>query len=85
TSLTILYSFNNSLSGVGDNPRGALLMDAAGNLFGTLSNSSSGGSPYCGVFELAATGNGYASTPTSLVKFDFDNGAGVIPDLVTDA
>jgi autotransporter passenger strand-loop-strand repeat protein/uncharacterized repeat protein (TIGR03803 family) len=85
TSLTILYSFNNSLSGVGDNPRGALLMDAAGNLFGTLSNSSSGGSPYGGVFELAATGNGYASTPTSLVKFDFDNGAGVIPDLVTDA
>ncbi|HEX3882023.1 MAG TPA: Ig-like domain-containing protein, partial [Stellaceae bacterium] len=37
------------------------------------------------VFEIAKTGGGYASTPTTLVSFDGDNGAYPVPDLIADA
>ncbi|HEX3972733.1 MAG TPA: type I secretion C-terminal target domain-containing protein, partial [Stellaceae bacterium] len=62
---------------------GQLLMDSAGDLFGTTSEGGSGGGGT--VFELANSGNGYAATPTTLANFDATNGAQPNPGLVMDA
>ena len=63
---TILASFNLA---DGLAPEGGLLIDGAGNLWGT----TSGGGPGTSngeVFEIAKTATGYASTPTVVVGFD---------------
>src|SRR5258708_33820563 len=63
-------------------------MDAAGNLFGTTeyggpdAQFGSGGEGT--VFEIAKTANGYASTPTFLVKFQGTNGGNPTGKLVMD-
>ena len=63
-NLLPLVSFNgaNGLS-----PRGELIADAKGNLFGTtfLGGSNDHGT----VFEIVKNSGGYASTPTTLVNF----------------
>ena len=51
-----LVSFNGA---DGDQPRGSLIADANGDLFGTTGST---------VFEIAKTAGGYASTPTTLVS-----------------
>jgi uncharacterized repeat protein (TIGR03803 family) len=57
----------------GDEPRAGLIIDAAGNLFGT---TVSGGGPIQNtgvqgtVFEIAKTAGGYASTPGILAIFE---------------
>ena len=67
---TTLVSFNGA---DGDDPVDGLFVDAAGNLFGT---TFGGGANYAGtVFEVARTGDGYASTPTTLVSFDPSDGS----------
>jgi uncharacterized repeat protein (TIGR03803 family) len=70
----------------GDNgalPYGGLVADAAGDLFGTTYN---GGAHEVGtVFEIAKTGNGYASTPTTLISFDTANGEHPMAALIIDA
>jgi uncharacterized repeat protein (TIGR03803 family) len=58
----------------GYQPQGGLIVDAAGNLFGTTDwvNGSGGFLPvtYFGtVYEIARTGGGYASTPTTRSSF----------------
>ncbi len=66
----------------GSAPRGTLIADVAGNLFGT---TTTGGTYGLGtVFEIAKTVNGYASTPTTLVHFDGSNGAKPYADLTVD-
>ena len=63
---------------------GGLTTDANGNLF-AMSSDDGGGYGYGGVFEIAKTASGYASTPTTLVKFNFTNGANPWADLIADA
>jgi uncharacterized repeat protein (TIGR03803 family) len=74
---TTLASFNGSIL------QGNLIVDANGNLFGT---TQAGGAHGDGtVFEIKKTAAGYASTPTTLVSFDFDNGFAPIAGLIADA
>jgi len=66
---TILYNF---YLGTGNAyPNTGLLVDASGNLFGTAAGSAYDPGT---VFELANTGTGYASAPTTLVNFISFNG-----------
>jgi uncharacterized repeat protein (TIGR03803 family) len=60
-----------------------LIMDAAGDLFGTT--YAGGANSYGTVFEIAKTSTGYASTPTTLVSFDGTNGATPEAGLIIDA
>jgi uncharacterized repeat protein (TIGR03803 family) len=70
TTPTILVSFGDT--DTGSTPNG-LIMDAAGNLFGTTTYLGPGGQGT--VFELAKTPQGYAAKPTILVNFNHTNGA----------
>jgi len=67
--LTTLVSFDIA---DGENPQGGLSADAAGDLFGTTNAGGANGDGT--VFEVAKSGNGYASTPTTLVSFDATDG-----------
>jgi len=65
------------------NPRGNLIFDANGNLFGVTQR---GGANNDGaVFEIAKTGSGYASTPITLASFSGANGADPSGSLIADA
>jgi uncharacterized repeat protein (TIGR03803 family) len=67
-------------------PVGQLLIDSAGNIFGTTYgyNYTPTGDPYGGVFEIAKTANGYAA-PITLASFDSTDGANLDGSLVEDA
>ena len=76
---TTLVSFTGAN---GENPRGSLIADANGDLFGT---TEFGGANNQGtVFEIAKTAAGYASTPTILVSFNIANGASPQGSLIAD-
>ena len=65
--------------GHGWNPRGDLIADSNGDLFGTTEAGGSGtaANPAEGtVFEIAKTPTGYDSTPTTLVTFNLDDPSG---------
>ena len=80
---TPLVSFNgaNGLS-----PRGDLIADVKGNLFGTT--FLGGANDHGTVFEIAKIPGGYASTPTTLVDFcslaDCADGEGPVAGLIAD-
>jgi uncharacterized repeat protein (TIGR03803 family) len=77
---TTLVSFNQTN---GQAPEGDLLIDAAGNLFGT---TASGGADGDGtVFEIPYVDGSYATTPTTLFSFDQTNGQAPEAGLVADA
>jgi uncharacterized repeat protein (TIGR03803 family) len=77
---TTLISFSGA-DGAG--PFGGLIADAAGNLFGM---TYGGGVNNAGtVFELAKGRHGYASAPTTLVKFNDADGANPFGGLIADA
>jgi T5SS/PEP-CTERM-associated repeat protein/uncharacterized repeat protein (TIGR03803 family) len=80
TTPTTLVSFNNTN---GENPEAGLIVDAAGDLFGTTSDGGAGG--YGTVFEIAHTGGSYASTPTTLVSFNHTDGTYPFGGLIADA
>jgi uncharacterized repeat protein (TIGR03803 family) len=67
---TTLVSFNGNN---GANPYAGLIADANGNLFGTTQQGGAYGAGT--VFEIAKTARGYASTPTTLVSFNGNNGS----------
>lgn len=67
----------------GGYPLTGLIVDANGNLFGTA--QAGGTSGYGTVFEIINTSAGYASTPTTLVNFNFSNGAFPLAGLIADA
>ena len=79
-TLTALDSFNDTN---GAYPEGGLITDAAGNLFGTTSGGGTSG--YGTVFEIAKSGSGFASTPTTLASFNITNGANPLAGLIADA
>ena len=77
---TTLVSFEDTDGAV---PAANLVADANGNLFGT---TYQGGALEDGtVFEIVKTSSGYASTPTTLVSFDYTNGANPLASLIADA
>jgi uncharacterized repeat protein (TIGR03803 family) len=65
-------------------PPAGLIMDAAGDLFGTTAFGGANGDGT--VFELVNNGGGsYASTPNTLVSFNVTNGAVPLGGLIADA
>jgi uncharacterized repeat protein (TIGR03803 family) len=68
---------------LGSTPSGGLVMDAAGNLFGTT--NSGGVEGFGTIFEIARTAGGYASTPTTLFDFDYTMGGSPLAGLIVDA
>jgi uncharacterized repeat protein (TIGR03803 family) len=79
--VTPLVSFNKS---DGAYPFGGLILDAAGNLYGTTSSGGTSGG-YGTVFEIKKTSTGYANTPTTLFNFDYKHGATPYGGLILDA
>jgi uncharacterized repeat protein (TIGR03803 family) len=75
SSPTTLVSFNGA---DGRNPQGSLIADAHGDLFGTTAGPG-GPHGFGTVFEIAKTAHGYASTPTTLVGFNFIDGNPTAP------
>jgi uncharacterized repeat protein (TIGR03803 family) len=85
----LLASFNFT---DGASPEGSLIADAAGDLFGATAGGGAYGIGTAGgvngdgtVFEIAKTGNGYATTPTTLVSFNGTDGASPEGGLIADA
>jgi uncharacterized repeat protein (TIGR03803 family) len=80
-TLTTLVAFNHTN---GDTPKGSLILDGNGDLFGVtyLGGALTSGT----VFEIVNTSSGYASAPTTLVNFTLAGG-GVYPigGLISDA
>ena len=72
---TILVNFD-ATAGTGSDS--ALVLDAAGNLFGTTSNGGSYGDG--SVYEIASTGAGYAGVATTLVSFNAMAGQSSYPE-----
>ncbi len=75
---TTLVSFSN---GYEVNPQGSLIMDAAGDLFGTTTYN--GDNVQGMVFEIAKTKRGYSSAPITLINFT--NGEYPAGSLIMDA
>jgi uncharacterized repeat protein (TIGR03803 family) len=67
----------------GGSPLGSLVMDAAGDLFGTTYGGGASGDGT--VFEVVKTSQGYSSTPTTLVSFNDVNGVRPYAGLIIDA
>jgi uncharacterized repeat protein (TIGR03803 family) len=77
---TTLVSFTDA---DGAEPFGSLIVDSAGNLYGTTFAGGANGQGT--IFEIAKTRRGYASTPTTLVSFTGADGAQPSGSLITDA
>ena len=58
-TFSVLYNFHNGINGINDggSPEGGLVMDAAGNLYGTTGSGGTGGGGT--VFELSPSGGGW--------------------------
>ena len=82
-ALTTLVTFNGTTNE--ENPYGGLIVDAAGNLFGTTEGVGEIVNEAGTVFEIAKTGGNYASTPNTLVSFNITNGASPTGGLIADA
>jgi uncharacterized repeat protein (TIGR03803 family) len=79
-TLTRLVSFNGT---DGSGPEAALIIDAAGNLFGTTEGGGANGDGT--VLEVVKIAGLYANAPTTLVNFNSTNGAGPAAGLIADA
>ena len=79
-TLTTLVSFDGT---DGANPRGDLVADSNGDIFGTTEH---GGPSNVGtVFEITKAAGGYAATPTILINFNGTNGSEPFAGLIADA
>ena len=67
----------------GAQPKGGLITDAAGDLFGLTSIAGAGG--FGTAFEIVNTATGYATTAIPLVTFDYSDGANPLGGLIADA
>jgi uncharacterized repeat protein (TIGR03803 family) len=77
---TTLVNFTKAAGG---NSSASLFIDSNGNLIGTA--SLSGTDSYGKVYEIAKTATGYAKSATTLVNFNFNNGATPEGGLVADS
>jgi hypothetical protein len=75
---TVLATFNGTN---GQNPKASLIVDAAGDLLGTTVDGGGNGT----LFEIAKSGSGYSSTPTTLATFNSTNGRYPLSGLIMDA
>ncbi len=75
----LIASFNGA---DGKGPVGGLIVDAAGDLFGTTEFEGGG---FGTAFEIVKTQSGYASAPTTLVKLSAAAGENPYGGLVADA
>ena len=82
-TLTTLVSFNDVAEADGASPEGDLIADSNGDLFGTTSGGVADADGT--VFEIVKTARGYASTPTTLVRFNFGEGSTPVGGLLADA
>ena len=80
TAPTILINFNSTN---GSQPRGNLVADSSGDLFGTTYGGGLSGSGT--VFEIVRTGTSYATTPTTLVSFGPSTGTSPWDTLIIDS
>jgi uncharacterized repeat protein (TIGR03803 family) len=83
---TTLISFSNNADGA--EPKGSLIADANGDLFGTTylgGAEDADGLSHGTLFEIAKTAAGYASTPTTLISFSGDDGDAPVASLIADA
>ena len=79
TPITLVsFNVNN-----GNSPEGGLIADANGDLFGTTAYGGMYGDGT--VFEIAKTASGYASTPTTLVNFNWSTGVYPFASMTIDA
>ena len=78
--LTTLASFGNAS---GSDSRSSLIMDAAGNLYGTTTTGGSLGGGT--IFKLLKTGLGYSTTPVVLASFGGAAGDYLMSGLAFDA
>ena len=79
---TTLISFTGGADGA--EPKGSLIADTNGDLFGTTRFGGANGAG--AVFEIAKTASGYASTPTTLVSFTgLADGGNPVSSLLADA
>ncbi len=86
----ILTTLVDLASGSIDAPRGSLIADSSGDLFGTSDEEQ--GSEAGAVFEIPKSGGGYATTPTLIFSFEpkpfavgLPDGAGPAGSLMVDA
>jgi hypothetical protein len=79
-TLTTLVNFNGPN---GNGPDAGQIADTAGDRLGTTSQGRANGDGT--VFEIAKTGSGYASPPTTLVSFNGTNGRLPYVGLIADA
>ena len=77
---TTLVSFNNTN---GRTPFASLIVDANGDLFGTMKSGGPNGDGE--VFEIKKTASGYASTPIVVASFNGTNGDLPLAGLIADA
>jgi uncharacterized repeat protein (TIGR03803 family) len=77
---TVLVNFNGADGSLLDS---GLVMDAAGDLFGTSQQGGTGG--YGTVYEIVHSGGTYASVPTTLANFTGANGAAPFSGVILDA
>jgi len=80
-TIATLASFDGS-NGAG--PEAGLIIDPAGNLFGTTTGHGLGAPTNGTVFEIPFVGGVYAGTPATLVSFNGANGASPYAGLVLD-
>jgi hypothetical protein len=79
-TLTTLVSFNGA---DGANPVSGLLLNPAGDLFGTTYGDD-GATSFGTVFELTKAEGGYSSEPITLVSFDGSDGSAPLAGLIAD-
>ena len=80
---TTLASFSNVAGNpTPEFPRAGLIVDSAGDLFGTTEGGGPTGNGT--IFELAKTTSGYVSAPTTLLNFTGSNGSAPVAGLIAD-
>jgi uncharacterized repeat protein (TIGR03803 family) len=77
---TTLVSFNGTN---GEFPEGSLIADSSSDLFGTALQGGANGDGT--VFEILKTAGGYASAPTTVVRFNVADGVDPQAGLIADA
>ncbi len=83
---TTLVSFTGLADGA--EPKGSLIADANGDLFGTTylgGAEDADGLSHGTLFEIAKTAAGYSSTPTTLITFNGDDGDAPVASLIADS